>query len=55
VSTAALPVLCHFCAGTVRAFAAHNPHADLRHLIEQRANGCCTYWLARGIPAGWWE
>ena len=46
--------MCHYCAGLVRTFAAHNPHADLERLIAQRIAGCCAYWLRRGIPSGWW-
>lgn len=38
------PTLCpDFCADVIRSFAAHNPHANLRELIRQRANGCCTW------------
>ena len=47
-------VLCDYCDGIVRTFTAHNPHADIAAIRRARWHGCCRYWLARGIPRGWW-
>lgn len=46
--------LCTYCAGCVRSFAATHPHADIPAMRRARWNGCCRYWLARGVPDGWW-
>ena len=46
-------VLCTYCDGIVRAFAAKNPHANIA-VRRAKWHGCCRYWNARGIPAGWW-
>ena len=48
------PSLCPFCRPVIRSFVARNPHADVKRLVRDRMDGCCRYWLARGIPNGWW-
>ena len=36
------------------AFAAKNPHANIAAVRRAKWHGCCRYWNARGVPAGWW-
>jgi len=47
-------VLCAYCRGVVDAFAAKNPHANIAAVRRAKWHGCCRYWNARGVPAGWW-
>lgn len=49
--------LCHYHAGTLRNLKRRFPHMTRDERIayaESFATSCCTYWLGRGIPAGWW-
>ena len=47
-------ILCGYCEGCMRPFAASHSHDDIAALRVSRWRGCCRYWLARGGPAGWW-
>jgi hypothetical protein len=47
-------ILCDYCNGKLRTFAAKNPHANNGRMRGDLYRGCCRYWLARGIPDGWW-
>jgi len=47
-------VLCVYCGPVVDTFAKKNPHANIAAVRRAKWRGCCRYWNARGIPAGWW-
>lgn len=45
---------CRYHHGTIRTFAASNPHADIPALRLAMWHGCCRYWLDKGIPEDAW-
>lgn len=50
--------LCPFHAGTLRRLRTRHPHMDRatrKTFADAFAKSCCTYWLKRGVPTGWWD